>query len=151
MAFDFNSCKLVGPVNGRFGAAGLMVPPQVEDCPEREVLGQVEKWMWPAKMKHVPKPCEKEAKIYESVRKSITRFSLEAKISCKGKYQKAETTACWCANHWVPDVDFPDEFYGFAEIPWTNVHERAVTADGDVRFVTKKAVHRSEFEWAVRF
>ena len=38
MAFDFNSCNLVGPVNGRFGAAGLMVPPRVEDCPEREVL-----------------------------------------------------------------------------------------------------------------
>ena len=37
MAFDFHSCKLVGPVNGRFGAAGLMVPPRVEDCPEREV------------------------------------------------------------------------------------------------------------------
>ena len=35
MAFDFNDCKLVGPVNGRFGAAGLMVPPRVEDCPER--------------------------------------------------------------------------------------------------------------------
>ena len=38
MAFDFSSCNLVGPVNGRFGAAGLMVPPRVEDCPEREVL-----------------------------------------------------------------------------------------------------------------
>ena len=38
MAFDFNNCKLVGPVNGRFGAAGLMVPPRVEDYPERELL-----------------------------------------------------------------------------------------------------------------
>ena len=133
MAFDFNSCKLVGPVNGRFGAAGLMVPPQEEDCPEREVLSQAEKWMWPSKWKHVPKPWEKEAKIHEAVRKPITRFSLEAKISCKGKYQKAETTAYWRSNHWVPDVDFPDEFYGFAEIPWANVYERAVTADDDVR------------------
>ena len=133
MAFDFNSCKLVGPVNGRFGAAGLMVSPRVEDCPEREVLSQAEKWMWPAKMKQVPKPWEKEAKIHEAVRKAITRFSLEAKISCKGKYQKTETTAYWRSNHWVPDVDFPDEFYGFTEIPWTNVYERTVTADDDVR------------------
>ena len=89
--------------------------------------------------------------IREAVRKPITRFSLEAKISCNGKYQKAETTAYWRANHWVPDVDFPDEFYRFTEIPWTNVYERVVTADDDVRFVTKKAVHRSEFQWAVRF
>ena len=133
MAFDFNSCKLVGPMNGRFGAAGLMVPPRAEDCSEREVLGQAERWMWPAKMKHVPKPWEKEAKIHEAVRKPITRFSLEAKISCKGKYQKTETTAYWRSNHWVPDVDFPDEFYGFNEIPWTNVYERTVTADDDVR------------------
>ena len=33
----------------------------------------------------------------------------------------------------MPDVDFPDEFYGFTEIPWTNVYQRAVTTDDDVR------------------
>ena len=25
-------------MNGRFGAAGLLIPQRVEDCPEREVL-----------------------------------------------------------------------------------------------------------------
>lgn len=133
MAFDFNNCKLVGPVNDRFGAAGLMIPPKVVDCPAREVLALADKWNWPEKLRHVPKPWEKEARIHEAVRKAITRFSLEAKISCKGKYQKTETTAYWRSNHWVPDVDFPDEFYGFTEIPWTNVYERTVTADDDVR------------------
>ena len=86
-----------------------------------------------------------------AIRKSITRFSLEAKISCKGKYQKAETTAYWRSNHWVPDVDFPDEFYGFAEVSWTNVYERTVMVAVDVRFVTKKVVQCSEFQRVVRF
>ena len=133
MAFDFNNCKLVGPVNDRFGAAGLMIPPKVVDCPAREVLALADKWNWPEKLRHIPKPWEKEAKIHEAVRKAITRFSLEAKISSKGKYQKTETTAYWRTNHWVPDVDFPDEFYGFTEVPWTNVYERSITVDDDVR------------------
>ena len=133
MAFDFNSCNLVGPVNGRFGAAGLMVSPRVEDCPEREVLSQAEKWMWPAKMKHIPKPWEKEAVIHEAIRKPITRFSLEAKISYQDEHEKTKAITIMRAQHWVPYVEFPDEFYGFHEIPWKNLHEMSVSADEDVR------------------
>ena len=47
MAFDFNNCKLVGPENDRFGAAGLMIPPKVVDCPAREMLALADKWNWP--------------------------------------------------------------------------------------------------------
>lgn len=132
MAFDFNSCQLVGPDENRLGS-GLIAPQRAADRPETEVLRLGAEWCWPGRAEHVPKPWEKEAVIHEAIRKPITRFSLEAKISYQDEHEKTKTIAIMRAQHWVPYVEFPDEFYGFHEIPWKNLHEMSVSADEDVR------------------
>ena len=132
MAFDFNSCRLVGPDENRLGS-DLISPQRAADRPETEVVRLASEWCWPGRAEHVPKPWEKEAVIHEAIRKPITRFSLEAKISYKDEHEKTESITFTRAQHWVPHVEFPDEFYGFHEIPWKNLHEMSVSADNDVR------------------
>lgn len=61
MAFDFNSCQLVGPDENRLGS-GLLAPHRAVDQVETEVLRLASEWCWPGRAGHVPKPREKESR-----------------------------------------------------------------------------------------
>jgi len=115
------------------GAVGFMVPPRPVEHPEEDVFRRAHEWQWPKSACLMLKPREKGVVIDVAERHVMTRLSLECEISCKGKYQKRETTLYTRSQNWVPSVDYPDEFYGFKDIPWQNVFEKTQTAGLDVR------------------
>ena len=111
----------------------FFAPRDAEDHPEREILAKARGWNWPKLHWLMPKPWDEGVTIDDAERRAVTRLTIECEISFKGKFQKRERMRYTRSNNWVPDVDYPDEFYGFNEVAWKNIYENTQTAPSGLR------------------
>ena len=125
---------------------GAMVPPRPVDHPEKDVIDRAKEWQWPKRGWFSLKPWDSGVTIDAAERHTLTRFALECEISCKGRFQKRETTVYSRSQNWVPSVDYPDEFYGFNDIAWRNVFEKTQTAGSDIRLAFMEPAY-GELAW----
>ena len=101
--------------------------------PEAAVKSKARMWKWPISKVFVPKPWDSDALIESAEWRGMTRFAVQAEIAFPQKSGRHDSVVFHRAYHWVPTVDFPDTFYGFDVVPWSNLYESETTSDGHVR------------------